>query len=252
MEPLPIRLTCYSHDVLESPSTEVRLIILLPGSAGPLKCHLIKSTLSAAPAYEAISYSWGDPTPMHDIWIDKQRFRTATSLFQCLSTLRQPNYSRLLWIDGICISQGSRKIDLDEKSQQILLMRQIFQKAECVLIYLGPQEDGSDTLPTFFDAIFQRFESAKRAGFRLNREANNADTFTLIGSELQGVGLPPEGDPVYLSFSMFLTRGWFRRAWVIQEAVLARKATMLCGGWQLPWLTWLSILEAYALFSTLR
>jgi hypothetical protein len=43
------------------------------------------------------------------------------------------------------------------------------------------------------------------------------------------------GDRLYRAVKQLFARPWFRRVWVIQEALLARKATVVCGKKTIPW-----------------
>jgi hypothetical protein len=44
------------------------------------------------------------------------------------------------------------------------------------------------------------------------------------------------------SIKFLLSRGWFRRTWVIQEVAVSRQATIQCGNRSLPWETFASII----------
>jgi len=42
-----------------------------------------------------------------------------------------------MWIDAICISQG----DVEERESQVRQMRQVYQRASLVVIFLGSSRD---------------------------------------------------------------------------------------------------------------
>jgi hypothetical protein len=52
---------------------------------------------------------------------------------------------------------------------------------------------------------------------------------------LQGFGLPPSRDVAWKAFESFWRRPWFRRAWVIQEFILAQNVKIICGQWECHW-----------------
>ncbi|KAH7306119.1 heterokaryon incompatibility [Rhexocercosporidium sp. MPI-PUGE-AT-0058] len=57
------------------------------------------------------------------------------SLHSALQRLQTPDGSRLMWIDAICINQD----DSEERSIQVTLMREIYLRAQAVIVWLGPR-----------------------------------------------------------------------------------------------------------------
>lgn len=103
-----------------------------------LKAELVCYPVDAAPPYEAISYVWGvDPRKPHPVILDYKQFYVSTNVYQILcrrSSLFRP---RLIWIDSICINQSS---DV-EKSDQVKMMRDIYERASHVFVCLGENPD---------------------------------------------------------------------------------------------------------------
>lgn len=64
-------------------------------------------------------------------------FSIYQSVDAALRRLRRDSGVRVLWIDAICINQE----DNDEKGVQVPLMRQIYQQASQVCVYLGEAKD---------------------------------------------------------------------------------------------------------------
>jgi hypothetical protein len=62
------------------------------------------------------------------------------NLYRVLERLRCQDVNRILWIDGICINQE----DVEERSQQVLLMKQVYQQAKAVLCWIGEEEDDTE------------------------------------------------------------------------------------------------------------
>jgi hypothetical protein len=56
-----------------------------------------------APQYEALSYTWGDPTDKLSIEVNGSTIQVTTNLFSALLALRKPNEDRILWIDALYI-----------------------------------------------------------------------------------------------------------------------------------------------------
>ena len=98
---------------------------------------------------------------------------------------------------NVCINQA----DVNEKNQQIFLMRSIYQRAREVITWVGMEDEGSAKV---FDLIE-----------RLSRGDSRSTTKT--------------DPPPFDHLSLFLQREYWRRVWVIQETVLAREVTIHCG-----------------------
>ena len=102
--------------------SEIRLLMIAPaGSVNqPVKCQLRRFVLHEAPAYEALSYVWGDPAAKTKIICNRDLFMTTLNLFQALARLRLPNAIRTIWADAICI-YSSRSGIKGSRNQQPLI-----------------------------------------------------------------------------------------------------------------------------------
>ncbi|KAF2244875.1 hypothetical protein BU26DRAFT_384520, partial [Trematosphaeria pertusa] len=173
---------------LETP-TSIRLIVIEPGATdAPLVCKLAHVDLSINPPYEAISYVWGTPVYSHHFSCNGRIMRMTGSLHEALLRVRLPDRRRTIWADGICINQA----DLQERGHQVKFMRDVYQKAHRVLVWLG--SDPSSVAP----AVFTSFR-------RLS----------------QGKSISPN-----VPFSIFARCKWFSRLWVLQEIILAKRAIL--------------------------
>jgi hypothetical protein len=94
-------------------------------------------SLGDAIDYEAISYTWGDPTDKRIIRMNNEAYETTASAEEILRGYSSFWRSRLVWIDAICINQD----DNPEKSSQVAMMRRIYQHATRVLVWLGDAKD---------------------------------------------------------------------------------------------------------------
>jgi len=150
----------------------IRILEVLPGQGeDPIVCLMHPTSLDDHPSYEALSYVWGDPPALvgcinivdsptagvhpeglfranedHAHPQEKPYFllRVTASLHCALIRLRHPEQSRRLWVDAICINQK----DLREQSTQVGMMTRIFGQAVRVVAHLGPEQDGSEILPS--------------------------------------------------------------------------------------------------------
>lgn len=119
----------------------IRILELEPGSPdAPLVGTFQPAHVDGAGEYEPISYVWAQaPSTMtkdHAITVHQDSFEQAIqltiNLHSALKQLRYEDRNRRLWVDQICIDQGS-----DERSEQVKLMNKIYQNAQHVLAWLG-------------------------------------------------------------------------------------------------------------------
>ncbi|KAF7196583.1 hypothetical protein HII31_01953 [Pseudocercospora fuligena] len=116
---------------------KIRLLSLWPGSGeDPLLGHLDTYELDQAPLFEALSYCWGRVDPSYTINISSEKLEVTENLKLALFRLRNSDAVRRLWIDGICINQQ----DATEKTAQVKLMRDIYQKAHRTVVWLGEED----------------------------------------------------------------------------------------------------------------
>ena len=131
----------FQHAPLPNSGEEIRVLSLEPGTDNePLSCSLHHVKLSQKPAYEALSYMWGDASVQAMLHINGRAFPIAENLSCALFRIRQTTKPRSLWVDAICINQA----DIQEKSVQVAKMQTIFRDATMVLFWLGEAADDSD------------------------------------------------------------------------------------------------------------
>lgn len=164
------------------------------------------------PDYEALSYHWGPKDKKADDFCIKllersQSYRVSirSNLVSALRQLRSANDNKYLWVDALCIDQGSN----EEKNVQIPRMTEIYNKARCVCIWLGEEGDNSDDAMAFA------------------RRLLDLDAF----SRMQN----PKEAHQWVDFATLLRRPWFNRRWIVQELAVARNAMLYCGEEKLEW-----------------
>ena len=193
---------------------DIRLLYLLPGNdRAPLSCSLRIISLSEPPEYEAISYTWGEPIFSASIeCFTKGQLPITKNLSEALFHLRLRDRLRVLWIDAICINQQ----DLVERSHQVTLLRDTFQRAKIVIVWLG--EDTGDANEAF--KILQAIDPSSSSYGHIIR---------LIAADRHN------------ALAKLLGRSWFRRIWVVQEMVCAQKAIITCGNHEMEWERFLDV-----------
>ncbi|EIT82747.1 hypothetical protein AO1008_01617 [Aspergillus oryzae 100-8] len=135
-----------------------------------------------------------------------RRINVSLNLYDALLSLRQIQSKSWYWIDALCINQS----DTEEKSLQIQKMGRIYQSAELVLVWLG---DCSSKLA-------RGLPSLETLAKKTQNELPPLPKFKGPGGELQAAATTA----VDLS-----CRQWFKRIWVLQEYLLARKVNFLYG-----------------------
>jgi hypothetical protein len=169
-------------------STSIRLLRLLPSEkdAQSLQCELFEYRLrnsdKQSHPYEALSYVWGSEDKPQSIIIDNQSLNVTQNLHTALLHLQDHSFSRILWIDAVCINQTDSK----EKEYQIPLMAEIYAKALRVVVWLGEAENDSD----------RALETIRLVGENSARLSNAEVEF-----EQQAI-------------LKLLQRPWFQRIWV--------------------------------------
>jgi len=111
------------------------------------------------------------------------------------------------------------QLDLEEKNNQVLLMRGIYSSAKLVLVWLGQSADDSNRAMNFIAT--------------LQKEIKKHNLHELDPHERSYVGQFPsfkEQDyPDWVAFRNLFQRRWFSRVWVIQEMVLSGRTILACG-----------------------
>jgi hypothetical protein len=128
----------YKYEELKD-AWSIRVLHLAPGT-GEIHFSLQAVNLDADPAYEAISYCWGDATDTETVYCEGKTLQITNSLFTALERLRLPDKPRTLWADAVCINQD----DIVEKGAQVKLMSHIYSKTSRILIWLGKDTTGLD------------------------------------------------------------------------------------------------------------
>jgi hypothetical protein len=92
------------YDELDAKINQIRLLELLPDRwTEEIRCELRIAALDKGPAYEALSYVWGNPQDTVEITVNGAPFKATRNLTAALRRLRSSRDSRTLWADAICI-----------------------------------------------------------------------------------------------------------------------------------------------------
>lgn len=227
----------FSYKALRQ-AQEIRLLrIPIDDDSQLITSSLFHASLDNCPPYTALSYVWGDAKTTLPISVNGSIVSITKNLHEALSALRKSGADTAgaaltLWVDALCINQS----DDAEKAIQVQLMRRIYHEAAQVIIWLGPEGGESTAALHQLRDIGTRFQKLKSSPLYALR----------IPSFLQGIAATP-GSQLRSVWYLFRRRPYWRRVWVIQEAVLARRATVWCGRDSVAWDVLQMALKAFQL-----
>lgn len=221
------------YEPVDSAKGQIRLLVLYPPDSNPkqartIRCDLEYAYLSSKPQYEALSYTWGTPGEIpSEIRLGSQQFEVRENVAAALRRLRHPKKARVLWIDAICINQD----DLAERAAQVLLMRQIYSQATQVCVWLGEPGDAGDV---GMQMLQKKTLKENLSKWKINRPK------LWVKKVMKSPATSGEKGDLEEEFTLgevreLLSRPWWRRTWVIQEAVVASKLVLMCGEETAPW-----------------
>ncbi|KAH6894671.1 heterokaryon incompatibility protein-domain-containing protein [Thelonectria olida] len=192
---------------LDPTKNEIRVLVVKPGKPGaPLVGTLVKAGIGGELHFHALSYTWGDPSNPRYMMLNGHEVPITKNLAKALDDLRQSKGYLVIWVDALCINQK----DNVEKSHQVRRMKDIYQSAMDVLIWLG---DGSYGVAE----AFQWLSELPNTDF-----SNEASLNQLLNPQ------------VVHELQRILDSPWWRRVWIVQELALARRALVCCGRHTLP------------------
>ncbi|KAF4457123.1 Heterokaryon incompatibility protein 6, OR allele [Fusarium austroafricanum] len=235
------------EDKLYQPITrdnEIRLLVLEPGELGnELDCQLIHAELSWRTKFEALSYAWGDDTTVYRLKCSGRDIGVRANLHDALLDLRHPRQKRILWVDALCINQD----DNDEKSEQIMLMNEIYSQAQGVLIYLGKSDSSVEGAIASMRWLDWKLTPLYIRQFFLSAAPGTSSFFIDGWTQMQPI------DRQGFSWSPIISllhRPWFQRTWVIQEAVIPTHAQVICGDESISWAKFMRVVDAIKLYQS--
>lgn len=193
----------YNYQPLSYRKSQIRLLRVVAGFYGPVRCSVEIFDLDNAPAYAALSYMWGPELPVHDILIDGRALPIRRNLHHFLKCRRKDKKHPFgirelyLFIDQICIDQS----DPDERGRQVQLMSQIYSRSWYVIVWLNDEQG--------------QCSSAARGLSRSSKKTS--------------------------SLAKLLSNDYFTRLWIVQELLLAPCIWIYTPG--NAWLPWANLVE---------
>jgi hypothetical protein len=179
-----------------------------------IKCTFSLATLDNVPYYEARSYVWGELQGSRTILLEGHEFLVTRSLHTALHHMRLKLEERIIWIDALCIDQGST----EERSSQAEHIHSIFTLATMVIVFLGELWDGCNIAMDYITLLGSdiNLHLDPSLGLHALRHDINANLPLL---------------QIYLP--RFFGSLWFDRTWTVQEFAFARAAQFRRGDYHL-------------------
>jgi hypothetical protein len=207
----------YQYHPLAAGRREIRLLELQPGRYDELlNCRLAIVSLTSNPNYNALSYVWGDHVGFApaepEIILDGHHFPVTPNLYSALKHLRSTakRNPMVLWVDAVCINQN----DLDERNQQVAMMRDIYASATHVTIWLGEADDDSGVALDALSMILGQESWPEDPKVRSAIRLHCANFF----------------------FGLSTRRSWLSRVWILQELAMSKNdPDVVCGYKRVAW-----------------
>jgi hypothetical protein len=240
----------FTYLPLDTEFSTIRLLRVLPGDrAAQLRCTIehVPST-DASISYRALSYAWRDSyLELDGEDVEKENLivnytsslligkNLAAFLYQIRHDTVPTDY---MWIDAICINQE----DIAERNMHVVKMGAVYRKAKNVIVWLGPAQDNSALAISFIEEL-------GRLG-RESSETTDHGTGSLfnfwnssVKQKLQDASQDNDAKKNWVAIVDLFKRAWWRRTWIVQEVLLARDFTFMCGSSILDWTSLWQILE---------
>lgn len=257
--------------------TSIRILAIERGKESDvLQCKFKVVDLNDDPVFEALSYVWGKDGKIVPIQCDGGLISVTPSLAYAMRRIRQKptqgrslvrkktksilrsllkssgrgvyfgsarrsnpadsechQFCEYLWADALCINQD----DDDERSQQVGLMRKIYEQAKTVLVMLGSCENDIRLISAFHLiqlALEHREAEIKRRPPGMKHEDAPMISFEGVTKQKnEERGFPPFNSPKWQDLCWFFNLPWFSRLWVYQEISLSRSAVAFIGDYEI-------------------
>lgn len=221
---------------------DFRLLTIKAREDSQIYGELTNVSHHSCPRYYALSYEWGNSLSKQPIIVKSCEIEftvTVTlNLHLALEHLLREREDLVIWIDAICINQS----DDEEKSLQVLYMRDIYEQAEETFVWLGPSIT-VNKLPddSVVGVINMVGPDASESGLfelvsNLSRYANtNQELYEKTQAEIDD--LFAERFKRWEQSANLISKGYVRvrelsywnRIWIVQEIITSKKFSLQWG-----------------------
>lgn len=205
-----------------------RLVVLEAGdSKDVIRCRLVDASHSDNLDYEALSYTWGDPSPCSEIILDRNIISVRQNLWHAFYYLRSPFEDRMLWVDAVCIDQTSTS----ERNHQVRQMKNIYRRASTVIVWLGLPSQSSKTAIDWIEDFSPRQRGA--LGIKERLDCVTASEITQNQAAR------------WHALQQLCSQEYWQRVWIVQEVVLADRIIIQCGNDTARWTGLENLIQDY-------
>ncbi|EAQ93529.1 hypothetical protein CHGG_01764 [Chaetomium globosum CBS 148.51] len=208
----------------------IRILVLEPAAAeeDELQTRLEVVSLDDKPSFEAISYTWGDPSDMTLLSCNGSKVKIPRNLENALRRLRYTDRPRYVWADSVCINQQ----DIPERGQQVSIMRNIYLSSERVLVWIGLDEHNEAS--TAFAAVCDIVRAWRPEGDRLGFAGYASLLEPMDDDALASIRITVD-QKAWAALRTLFEKNYFRRFWIIQELALGSSAVVYWGQHRISW-----------------
>jgi hypothetical protein len=195
-----------------------RILRLLPGQPGdPIRCELDIFAFDDAPAYEPVSYAWGNTALSEEITCGGKQLFITRSLLKALRRFRYERDVRLIWVDAICINQKNK----DEQGHQVGFMQEIYTGGSCTLIWLGEDRKHKGCIAGRHDCANMAIHVMRSVNAYFHQQLGHVDVsdHETIWERIHEIKAFPKDHELASSSKLwrcvqhFFSRAWFTRLW---------------------------------------
>jgi hypothetical protein len=139
-------------------------------------------------------------------------YAVTSNLEAALRRPRRPNKLRAVWVDALCTDQENG----EEREKQVQIMREIYENAPEVIVWLGDESPSTNCAMEFLDLA--------------SRQKNPRDWF--VRSVIKrGLTYQEQWKAVIL----LVRKQYWPRVWIIQEIGYASRLAVMCGSKVVLW-----------------
>ncbi|KAK5144912.1 hypothetical protein LTR32_003241 [Rachicladosporium monterosium] len=220
--------------------TDDQAQILRESGQDYIRIDILHVQLESAPAFTAVSYTWGDTPEPAKVSISGGLWLPTTARVLDVLYRIQPgpeDDDSLIWIDQLCIDQQNDA----EKSQQIRLMRHIYSKATRTFVVLSQPTFDSESALIGLGRLAKSGQLQPRTSAGGGLKPQFAGSAALIRrawmpEDLSQATLTVFRDETFRAdFDRLISDAVFQRAWIYQEIKSSREAFIVAKAYALHW-----------------
>jgi hypothetical protein len=243
----------FRHAPLDCRGDSIRLVKILPdlSTDGPVECRIYHAKLSPGAAdgapyivglllpqvhhlssepvpYICLSYTWGSPQDQGAISVNGKMLTVRKNLESFLQVARTQLAYGFFWIDALCIDQANAA----ERDHQVQRMGTIFAKAKMLVTWLGCEPELERPMHLLGLGEEQTQWEICQSFYQREHCKTSVQTYVSLASG-PSTALDPTKHIQDAEISTFYValaaHGYWRRAWVTQEIMLAKTIYVIAG-----------------------